>query len=74
MIEPLPDIARVVEWLGFAGCVAELGFADLFAIPIAMRVGRKGEENVLPHMLCQVHHLAAFEFHLAGKVVHIQRA
>ena len=34
-----------------------------------MRMGRKGEQNVFPCRLCQVHRFRPRELHLAGKIV-----
>ena len=48
-------------------------FAISLAVPIAMRVGRKGEQNVLPYWLCQVDRLGAGQLHLAGKIFDFQR-
>lgn len=38
-----------------------------------MRMGRKGEEDVLTQRLCQVHVLTPLQFDLAGKIVHFDR-
>ena len=47
--------------------------ADSLAIPVAMRMGRKGEQDVFPHGLCQVHHFGAGQFDLAGEIGDSQR-
>ncbi len=42
--------------------------ADPQPVPVAVRMGGKGEENVLSKILCQVYLLGAVEFYLARKV------
>ena len=42
--------------------------ADSQPVPVAVRMGGKGEENVLPEILCQVYLLGTVQFYLASKV------
>ena len=69
LIQRAPHIRFFGVWLarGF-GLSVKRAWAFPLAIPVAMRMGRKGEQNVFPYRLCQVHGFSFSEFHLAGEL------
>ena len=68
LIERTPHITTWRALVAFSRSM-ERPFAVFLAVPVAMRVGRKGEQNVFADGLCQVDGLRAGQFQLAGKFV-----
>jgi len=71
LIERTPHITTWRTLVAFSRSM-ERPFAVFLAVPVAMRVGRKGEQNVFADGLCQVDRLGAGQFDLAGEFVDSQ--
>lgn len=66
-VQRIPNWFRLLGLNGFLRMQVHAG-AVFQTVPIAVRVGGKGEDNVFSERLCQVYLFRSSQFYLAGKV------